>query len=105
MKPTDPNDPLARTLAAWRVRPKPDPDFRPAVWQRIKQRTQETWAAYIRAHLVGWSVVGVLGIAVAGWTGHSVAQAKLDAGREQMVVSYLGELDPRVLAKIHPSTP
>jgi hypothetical protein len=30
------------------------------------------------------------------------ARAKLDSSREQMVVSYLGNLDPRVMAKLRP---
>jgi len=100
MNPPSP-DSLAQTLASWQVSPKTDPNFRPAVWQRIKQKSRETWASYVRAHLVSWAVVGGLAIVVAGWTGHTVARAKLDASRDQMVVSYLVELDPRVLAKSH----
>lgn len=103
MNPSDPNDPLSRTLASWRVNPPSDPNFRPAVWQRIRQRTRETWSAYVRAHRLGWSLVAGLAVVTGGWTGHAVARAKLDASREQMVVSYLGDLDPRVLAKLRPS--
>lgn len=99
MNPSPPNDPLSRRLAEWRVNPKSDPNFRPAVWQRIKQHSRETWAAYVRAHLVAWTVTGAAALVAAGWTGHSFAQAKIDSSREQMVVSYLGNLDPRVLAK------
>jgi hypothetical protein len=96
------NDPISQPLAAWRVQPKPDPSFRPAVWQRIQQQTRATWASYVRAHLVGWSVATGLVVVAAGWTGHSLGQAKLDASRDEMVVSYLGKLDPRVLAKLRP---
>lgn len=102
MNPTDPKDPLARDLAAWRVTPPGDPNFRPAVWQRIQRRSRETWAAYVRSHLIGWSLAAAVAVAAAGWTGHSVARAKLDSSREEMVVSYLGNLDPRVLAKHRP---
>jgi hypothetical protein len=35
----------------------------------------------------------------AGWAGHSVAQAKLEESREKMIVSYLVNLDPRVMAQ------
>ena len=87
---------------AWRVRPRPDPNFRPAVWQRIQQQARATWAGYVRAHLMGWSLATGLAVVLAGWTGHTVAQARLDADRDQMVVSYLGKLDPRVLAKVRP---
>ena|SRR5687768_13631769 len=99
MNPSDPNDPFSQTLADWRVNPKPDPNFRPAVWQRIKQRTQNSWTAYLRAHLGGWSLVAAIAMMAAGWAGHSVAQAKLEESREKMVVSYLVNLDPRVMAK------
>ncbi len=102
MNTSDPNDSLSRALATWRVTPPPDPNFRPAVWQRITRRTRETWTAYVRAHLIGWSVTAGLAVVAAGWTGHTVARAKLDAGRDQMVVSYLGAIDPRVLAKLRP---
>jgi hypothetical protein len=105
MNPSDPNDTFSRTLADWRVTPRLDPNFRPAVWQRIRQRTRDSWTGYVRAHRVSWSVVGALAVLAAGWTGRSVAQARLDAGREQMVVSYLGNLDPRVLARLDPSAP
>jgi len=102
MKPADPNDPLSRTLADWQVHAKSNPQFRPAVWQRIRERSRESWAGYVRAHLVGWSVTAGLAVAIAGWAGHSAAQAKLDASRDEMVVSYLGKLDPRVMAKLRP---
>ncbi len=102
MNPLPPNDTVSRNLPAWRVNPPADPNFRPAVWQRIQARTRSTWAAYMRDRFVGWSVVGTLAVVAAGWTGHSLAQEKLAAEREKMVVSYLGGLDPRVLAKLRP---
>ena len=105
MNSPDQNDSLSRTLAEWRVRPPTAPNFRPAVWERIKQRTRDTWAGYLRAHLVSWSLAGVMAVLAAGWTGPNVAQAKLDAGREKMVVSYLVDLDPRVLAKLPHQAP
>ena len=99
MNSSESDPPLSRRLAEWRVIPEADPNFRPAVWQRIRAQTHETWTAYVRTHLLGWSVAGALAVVVAGWTGHSVARAKLDASREKMVVSYLVELDPRVMAR------
>ena len=59
MKPTDPNDALSRLLAAWRVAPPPQPNFRPAVWQRLRRQSRETWAGYVRAHLAGWSLLAI----------------------------------------------
>ncbi len=105
MNPSDPNPSVSRALADWRVSPPTDPHFRPAVWQRISQRAAETWTSYLRSHLLGWSVVSGLAVVAAGWTGHSLAQANLNTEREEMAVSYLGNLDPRVLAKIHVPNP
>jgi hypothetical protein len=102
MNPSEPNDPLSRMLASWRVTPRRAPGFRPAVWERIRERSRETWAHYVRGHLVGWGVAAVVAVAAAGWTGHSLASTKLAAERDQMVSSYLGELDPRVIAAQHP---
>lgn len=95
-------DSLSRTLADWRVRPPADPAFRTAVWQRIRTRTQESWAAYVRAHRLGWSVAAVLAVTGAGWTGHAAAQARLQQQRDAMIVSYLVDLDPRVQARLQP---
>lgn len=100
MNPSEPNDRLAEALASWRVQAPSDPNFRPAVWARVQRRAHETWAGYVRAHRLGWSVAAALAVVAAGWTGHSVARAQLDSGRERMVVSYLGNLDPRVMAKL-----
>ncbi len=99
MNSSDRND-LSRTLADWRVNPTADSNFRPAVWQRIQQRTYNTWAAYMQARLAGWSIAAVIVVGGATFTGHSLAQAKIDQERDQMVVSYLGNLDPRVMAEV-----
>lgn len=100
MTPPESNGPLTRTLAAWRVTPAADPLFRPSVGERIRRAGRETWGGYVRDHLVGWSVVAALAVAAAGITGRSVAQQRLESSREEMVISYLGNLDPRVLAKL-----
>jgi len=91
---------LKELLAAWRVEPKAAANFRPEVWARIRRAGRESWAAYVRGHLAGWAAGAAVAAAVAGWTGHAIAQARLESERERMVVSYLSELDPRVLAKL-----
>lgn len=91
---------LNETLAAWRVTPARAANFRPQVWARIRRAGQESWTTYVRGHLAGWVAGAAVAVAVAGWTGHTMARAKMEAGREQMVVTYLSELDPRVLAKL-----
>jgi hypothetical protein len=84
------------------VTPASDPGFRPAVWRRIAQRSRDTWAGYVRAHRLAWSVVAVAVVGVAGWTGHAAAQARLASERDAMVTAYLVELDPRVQAGLRP---
>lgn len=95
-------DPLSRTLADWQVAPARNPHFRPAVWQRIREKTRATWAAYVRAHLAAWSIAALVAVSAAGWAGASAGRAKLSADREATVVSYLVELDPRVQARLQP---
>jgi len=96
------NDPLSETLQQWNVRPARDPEFRPAVWRRIAQRSRETWAGYVRAHRLAWSVAALAMIGFGGWTGHTVAQVRMAADREAMITAYLVELDPRVQAGLRP---
>jgi hypothetical protein len=79
-----------------------NPNFRPAVWQRIRHRTGETLATYVRAHAALWSVAAVLAITAAGLAGVTAGRAQLNAKRDAMVVAYLVELDPRVQAKLRP---
>jgi len=100
MIPSDPHQRLSATLGSWRMTPPRDSNFRPAVLERIQQRARATWTEYVRSHGFSWSAAALVAITAAGWTGHAVAQARLQESREQMVVSYLGKLDPRVLAKL-----
>jgi hypothetical protein len=93
---------LSALMQQWRLRPARNPQFRPAVWQRIRQRSRESWASYVRAHRLSWGVATLVVLGVAGWTGHAAAEAKLATDREAMVVAYLTELDPRVQAKLRP---
>ena len=102
MKPPEADDPLSRALATWRVEPKPDPNFRPAVWQRIQRSAQDSWAGYVRRHLAAWSAVALVTVMAAGWAGVSAGRARLTADRAAMVVAYLVELDPRVQAALRP---
>ncbi len=102
MEPTPPRDPLADALAEWRVHPTRDPRFRALVAERLRRTATLTWTEYIRGHVVGWSVAATLALVAAGWGGRAMAQARLEAGREAMVVSYLSGLDPRVITKLQP---
>lgn len=91
-------DKLSEILQDWRVKPPSDPGFRAAVWRRIGQQGEATWTAYLRAHTAAWAVAAVLTFSVAGVAGRALAQARVEADRETMVVSYLVELDPRAQA-------
>lgn len=102
MNLSDPNDSVSRALADWRVQPPLNPRFRPAVWQRIHQRSRETWAFYIRNRLAAWSVAAALIVTASGWLGVTASKARLDADRDAMVSAYLVELDPRVQAILRP---
>jgi len=95
-------DNLSEALRGWRVNPPADPSFRHRVWQRIGGQTRVTWPAYLRAHTAAWSLAAVLAVTVAGFTGSSLARARVRAERDAMVVSYLVELDPRVQAMLKP---
>ena len=102
MDPTPPRDSLADALHQWRVQPPREPNFRASVTQRIDQAVRLTWSSYLRGHLVGWSIATMLALVVAGWSGQAMAQARLDASRDAMVISYLSGLDPRVITKLRP---
>jgi hypothetical protein len=102
MHPPEADDPLSRALSTWHVAPPADPNFRPAVWQRIQRARRQTWAAYVRDHLAAWSIVAVVAITAAGWAGARASHARLTAARDAMVISYLVELDPRVQAALRP---
>lgn len=102
MSSTSPGDSLSRTLADWRVEPSANPNFRPAVWTRIRDRSHQTWGAYVRSHLAAWGVAAACIVTLSGWAGSTAGKAKLDAARDEMVIAYLVELDPRVQARLHP---
>jgi hypothetical protein len=95
-------DTLSERLRGWRVEPPTDPGFRAAVWGRIGRKGETTWPAYLRAHTAAWAMAAVLTVSVAGFAGRAIAQARVQADREAMVVSYLVDLDPRAQAMLKP---
>ena len=96
------HDSLAESLRHWRGSPPADPGFRSRVWQRIERRAGVTWPAYLRMHPAAWSLVAVLTLSAAAYTGSSLAHAHAQADREAIVVTYLVDLDPRVQALLKP---
>ncbi|HET7536450.1 MAG TPA: hypothetical protein VFJ90_08355 [Candidatus Didemnitutus sp.] len=95
-------DHLSEVLQSWRVKAPAEPGFRAAVWRRIERPGELTWAAYLRAHTVAWVFAAVLAVGAAGFAGRALAQARLQADREAMAVTYLIGLDPRVQAVLKP---
>lgn len=102
MPMNNPPDSFAESLRRWRVTPPPDPGFRSGVWQRIDAQARVTWPGYLRAHPAVWSLVAVLALGAAGYTGSALARAHVQADREAIVVTYLVDLDPRVQAVLKP---
>lgn len=102
MHSPDPNNHLRQTLRAWSVVPPVHPNFRPAVWARIREQEPSGWVAYARGHAAGLALAAFVTLFASGWAGHSVSRAKLEAARDARIVSYLVELDPRVQAGLRP---
>ena len=100
MMPPDPDGDLSRRLQAWRISPPVDPQFRPAIWERLRRQAPVTWTGYLHQHRATWAVTVALAVIAAGWVGRSAAHAKIEQRREQMVVNYLGAIDPRVIANL-----
>lgn len=100
MSAPEPNDSIDRDLAAWRLVPKAQPNFRPQVWLQIQARSRPTWVAYVGARSGAWCLAAILTITAAGWAGVAAGRARFESQREAMAVSYLVALDPRVQANL-----
>jgi hypothetical protein len=100
MKPS--RDSLSAALASWRAIPPADPNFRQAVWQRIGRQSGASWPAYVRSHAAVWSLLAVIALGAAGYSGSALARAHVRADRDAIVVTYLVDLDPRVQAVLKP---
>ncbi len=98
---TSPDSP-SEILRSWRVTPPADPNFRSGVWQRISRQAGATWPGYLRAHTAAWSLVAIVALTTAAYTGHAAASARVRTDREKLVVTYLVDLDPRVQAVLKP---
>jgi anti-sigma factor RsiW len=95
-------DSLSEALRSWRVMPPSDPNFRTAVWERMRKRPEVSWPAYLRSHAMAWSTLAALALLVAGYSGSALARAHVRADREAIATTYLVDLDPRVQAALKP---
>jgi outer membrane lipoprotein SlyB len=93
-----PQDSLSRTLAAWRVGPRRDPQFRAAVHARIAGGAGTSWAAFARAHAP--LVAGALAVAMVlgALTGREQARARVAADNGRIASAYVQSLDARAMA-------
>jgi hypothetical protein len=98
MKTPPSPDPLSRTLADWRVAPRPHPQFRAAVWARIDTaRGAASWSSFTRAHLA--AVAGAVAIAILAGavTGRERARARVETERGQLANAYVQAMDARTM--------
>lgn len=92
-----PPDSLSRTLAAWRIAPSRDPQFRAAVWARIDAVRDQRWVTYVRRHTAACFAALAFAVVAGGWLGQWQAHRQAAQDREALTVAYLAELDARVV--------
>lgn len=103
MKPMNSSrDSLAEALRGWRVAPPATHDFRLRVWERIGKGSDVTWPSYLRSHAAGLSLVSIVALGTALYTGSAVAHSRARADRDAIVRTYLVALDPRIQAVLKP---
>lgn len=105
---TDPQDIALRRLLrqSWPSEEIPiNPGFRAQVWARIDalERNPQTWAAWLKLHLLGVGMAAAASLAVAVAGSGLVAQKIAQRDREQLVGRYMASIDPhfRVGAASH----
>jgi hypothetical protein len=98
MKSPEPDKPLARLLADWRVEPLRESRFRADVFQRIGAlRPASRWTGYLRAHAPVAAGALILALVLGAWTGRERAQARAAADRSKLVSAYVQALDARIM--------
>jgi len=94
--PHQSEEPLARTLADWRLAPKPNPQFRAEVWARIEAaRRAPPWPSYARAHATVMAGALMLAVVLGAWTGRAQARERAATARAALVADYVHGLDAR----------
>ena len=96
MNSTRSPDPLARTLASWRVVAPRHPHFRTAVWARLgAEAAAQPWAAYARRHAAALGGALALALVAGAVTGRELARARVAAESAQLAAVYVQGLDAR----------
>lgn len=95
---TYPNDDQLRQLLrrSWKASPKPNPDFRSAVWARIESAGPKsaTWSGWLHLHLARVTLAAAVSIVLAGTGGGLLAATQASREREQLLQRYVMSIDP-----------
>ena len=98
MDPRSSPDSLSCALAAWRVDPRRNPQFRAEVWARLRSPgTALSWGAYARRHAP--AVLGAVALAVlaGGFFGREQARARAASESASLAAAYVQGLDARAM--------
>jgi hypothetical protein len=91
-------DSLSRTLAAWRVQPSRNPQFRAHVWARIGGAAGAVpWAAYARRHTPALVSAIALAMIAGGFLGREQARTRAAAESARLAAVYVQGLDARAM--------
>ncbi len=91
------NDSLTTLLAAWRVTPSPDPQFRARVRARIETGRPSSWPGFARAHPTALAASLGLALVLGGWFGREQARARGEAESGRLATAYVKALDARTM--------
>lgn len=91
-------DSLSRTLAAWRIAPRRDPQFRSAVWARVGRAAAAPFGTYVRRHATAFAGALAVAIVAGALSGHGQARARVAAESAQLATAYVRGLDARTMA-------
>ena len=98
MNASEPDDPLPRTLADWRVTPRRNPQFRTAVWAHLEAtRRAPSWTSYARAHAA--LVAGAFAVALVLGAVGGRDRARAEAESDRLASSYVQAMDARAMRR------
>ena len=98
MKTSDPDEFPSPDLAAWRIKPSRNPQFRAAVWARVEAgRRDGSWRGYARAHAPVLAGALAAAVVAGAWIGREQARARVAADRAAIATQYVRALDARTM--------
>lgn len=91
---------LSRLLAAWRLAPRKNPQFRTGVWSRLAAaRAALPWPTYLRLHAAALAGALAVALVIGGWVGCEQAKARVAADRDAIAKEYVQALDARAMVR------